>query len=311
MATSFKREVKMKTTEPSVDEVGGGMKKGGHAKHKMHKADGGMPMMSRPAPALMRQRPMVRPPAAPIMRKVGGMAKGGETKESHKAEMHELKAIKSELKHHEHEKASKAHHGLKKGGGVERAVPGGLLPGVTKAHGKGMTGGVREPGYKKGGHAKHHLKAGGSVIPYENTKMHDDEHGNAVKKKTSGGIEGVGYKKGGHAGKKHHYAKGGNVSAYANTKMHDDEHGNAVKKKGTGDIELSKFKDGGHVAHHKHEKKHHADGGHMHMHSHSAKHHDHGGHTHMHQHEVSHKHGGMHHTTKMSTHKKKGGMCNY
>ena len=231
MAISFKREPKMKTTEPSVDEVGKGMKKGG-------KADGGMPVVSRPAPALMRQRPMVRPPAVPIMRKNGGKAEGGESKAEHKAEMRKMDKIEKELKHHEHEKASKAHRGLKKGGNVIHAVPGGLLPGVTKAHGKGVTGGVRKPGYKKGG----------NIQAYANTKMHDDAKGNAVKKSTSGGIEGPGYKKGGHADKKHHYAKGGSVAAYVNTKMHDDASGHAVKKKGTGSLEGSKYKDGGHVA---------------------------------------------------------------
>jgi hypothetical protein len=209
----FKREPKMKTTEPSVDEVGKGMKKGG-------KANGGAAMMGRPAPALMRQRPMVRTPVLPIMRK-----EGGETKKEHQAEMHKMSKIEKELKQHEHEKASKAHRGLKAGGNIERATPGGLLPGVTKAQTKGTTGGVREPGYKKGG----------GIGPYVNTKVVDDSSGRHRARKTSSGIEGTGYK------------KGGSVAEYANTKMHDAAKGDAVKKKGTGDIELSKFKDGGHV----------------------------------------------------------------
>jgi hypothetical protein len=220
MATSFKREVKMKTTEPSVDEVGKGMKRGGHAKHK---ADGGMAMMARPGPALARQamRPTIRKPAMPIMRK-----EGGETKAMHAAEMKKMSKVEHELKSHESKPASKAHHGLKKGGTVERVVPGGLLPGVTKVHGSGVTGGVRSPGYKKGG----------GVGPYVNTKVVDDAKGNAVKKKGTGGVEAPGYK------------KGGSIAAYAKTKMHDDASGHAVKKKGTGSLELSKFKDGGHVA---------------------------------------------------------------
>lgn len=209
MATGFKREVKMKTTEPSVDEVGKGMKRGGHA---MKKADGGAAMMSMPAPALMRQRPMVRRPTTPVMRK-----EGGETKAEHKAEMKKMSKVEHELKAHESKPASKAHKGLKVGG---------LLPGVTKAHGSGSTGGVRNPGYKKGG----------GVGPYVNTKVVDDASGHHRAKKTSGGVEGVGYK------------KGGSIAAYANTKMHDAAKGNAVKKKGTGSLELSKFKDGGHVA---------------------------------------------------------------
>ena len=202
---AYKPVPKMKTTEPSVELK---LKKGGAAK----KADGGAAMMSSPAPALMRQRPVVRRPTTPLMRK-----EGGETKAEHKAEMKKMGKIESELKAHEGKPASKAHKGLKVGG---------LLPGVTKAHGSGTTGGVRSPGYKKGG----------SVAAYADTKMHDDAKGNAVKKKGPGGIEGVGYK------------KGGSVAAYANTKMHDAAKGNAVKKKGTGSLELSKYKDGGHVA---------------------------------------------------------------
>ena len=42
MATKkFLREPKMFTTEPSVDEVGKGMKRGGHAGKKHHYAKGG------------------------------------------------------------------------------------------------------------------------------------------------------------------------------------------------------------------------------------------------------------------------------
>lgn len=239
--SQFKREPKMKTTEPSVDELAHeGMKRGGHAKHKVHKADGGMPMMSRAAPAIARQQPIVRRPAPPLMRK-----EGGETKAEHKSEMRRIGKVEHELKAHEKKPAHSGHKGLKKGGAVERAVPGGLLPGVTKAHGSGTTGGVRAPGYK----------GGGNVGPYVNTKVVDDASGHHSKKSTSGGIEGPGYKKGGHS-KKHHYASGGGVKAYAQTKMHDDEHGNAVKKKTTGDIELSKFKAGGHVKHSSTHSKH-------------------------------------------------------
>jgi hypothetical protein len=223
MATSFKREVKMKTTEPSVDEVGKGMKRGGHA---MKKADGGMSMMSPPAPALTRQRPMVRRPTTPIMRK-----EGGETKAMHKAEMKKMSKVEHELKSHESKPASKAHRGLKNGGMSPKAGPdvvGGLAGGLeaTRPVTKKGTGGVRSPGYKKGG----------NVGPYINTKVVDDASGHHRAKKTSGGVEGVGYK------------KGGSIAAYANTKMHDAAKGNAVKKKGTGSLELSKFKDGGHVS---------------------------------------------------------------
>jgi len=150
MATSFKREPKMMTTEPSDDEVGHGMKRGGHA-HKKHKAMGG-PMIAPPMPkraAMAMRAPMATRPPMPIMRKHGGKAEGGA---EHKAEMKEMHKIEKELKHHESMKASKAHHGLKMGGQA-RAVPGGLLGGVmdkgpTKPAG---TKGVREPGYKHGG----------------------------------------------------------------------------------------------------------------------------------------------------------------
>lgn len=149
MATSkFIREPKIFTTEPSVDEVGSGMKKGGKAK-KM--AMGGLPI----AGPAGRRPMMVRPPAAtPVLlqRKEGGKAE--ENKEER-----EIKSVEKELKHHEHEKASKAHHGLKAGGRAPKAgpaVPGGLAGGIsaTRAQKKG-TEGVEEPGYKRGGKVHH------------------------------------------------------------------------------------------------------------------------------------------------------------
>jgi hypothetical protein len=327
MATSFKRESKMMTTEPKDDEVGHGMKKGGHASKK-HMAMGGMgmmppPMMKRPAtkpPAAMPiMRPATKPPAAmPIMQKEGGKAEKAEMKEMHKVE--------KELKHHEHMKASKAHHGLKEGGKA-RAVPGGLLGGVmdkssTKPAG---TGGVRSPGYKHGGKMMHKAEGGlaakGDAFQARSAmkpkidvqdKVAGAKQTKSLNTKT-GALEGKGYKHGGHT-KKHHYAEGGTVKdsvakRYENTMMHDGEK-MPTKKKGTGAIHEGPagYKHGGHIKHHEH-AKHHESGGHVHMHKHSAKH-MHEGHEHHSKHETHHKHDG-HHTTKMSTHKKAGGMCNY
>jgi len=157
MATNnFKRMTKMQTSEPTADEVGSGMKKGGKTK-KM--AMGGLPVA-----APMARRPMLtRPPmAAPalLQRKNGGESKSEEVREER-----EIKSVKKDLKKHESEKASKAHHGLKKGG---RAVPGALLGGVTDAPNRKKAGteGVENPGYKNGGVVKNKsagYKDGGHV----------------------------------------------------------------------------------------------------------------------------------------------------
>ena len=198
MATSkFIREPKIFTTEPSVDEVGSGMKKGGKAK-KM--AMGGLPI----AGPAGRRPMMVRSPAATpalLQRKEGGKAE--ENKEER-----EIKSVEKELKHHEHEKASKAHHGLKAGGRAPKAgpaVPGGLAGGIsaTRAQKKG-TEGVEEPGYERGGKvhhvsghpegspehhkamAKHHAakhKEGGSA---HHKKMHEHHKAHAKHMKDGG-----------------------------------------------------------------------------------------------------------------------------
>ena len=102
MATSnFKSMSKMKTTEPSVDEAGTGMKKGGKTK-KM--AMGGLPMAApmarRPMAAPMARRPMAAP--ALLQRKKGGEM---ESKSDAAKEDREIKAVKKELKSHESKKA--------------------------------------------------------------------------------------------------------------------------------------------------------------------------------------------------------------
>ena len=311
MATSkFIREPKMFTTEPSVDEVGEGMKRGGHAKKH---------------------------------------ARGGHIRN----EEAEIKRVEKELKHHEHEKASKAHHGLKAGGRAPKAGPnvmGGLEGGIeaTRRNPKHMTEGVEGPGYKHGGKvhhvsghpvgshehhkamAKHHAakhKEGGSAHHKKmhehhkheakmcmGGKMHKKDGGAAidrfetkttlkpkidVKDKVIGakqtkslhtkteGLEGAGYKHGGHLKK---FAKGGSTSKYLNDMK--DGAKMPTKKSGTGEIKEGPagYKHGGHVAHHSKSKHEHA--GHKSMHEHASKHHAHGEH-------VSHKehmvHGGKAH----------------
>ena len=164
MATKkFQREPKEYTTEPSDDEVGSGMKRGGHA-HKKHMAMGGNPMMA------MAQRPMAgraamlgtRGSMAPAQRAALLSKKGGEveSKSEERREERQIKGIEKELKHHEGMKAKKAHHGLKKGGAAAMAkdnTPGGLLGGLsaTRPDRKKTSGDIELTGYKHGGKAHH------------------------------------------------------------------------------------------------------------------------------------------------------------
>jgi len=178
----FKEMKMMKSTEPSVDEVGKGMKKGG--KTKM--ADGGMPMGAlqtamAAAPAMARRRAMpARRPnpraammeaaaaeqaaARPMMRKKGGEV---ESKAMHAKEERQIKGIKKELMTHEGKPASKAHKGLATGGvvngqggykkgGIAKYATGGIIQ-------KYATGGVVNgpAGYKEGGHCA--MKTGGEA----------------------------------------------------------------------------------------------------------------------------------------------------
>jgi hypothetical protein len=176
----FKALSKMKTTEPSVDEAGKGMKKGGMPmvmkdgkkvpafaakKGGMSKmAMGGGAMMANPritgatAPALaaqmaqqqgraalMQPRAIARPnPGMPSM----GRKKGGEieSKATHMKEEREIKGIKKELMSHEGKPASKAHKGLNAGGVIQKYATGGVIQ-------KYATGGVIQK-YAEGGHAK-------------------------------------------------------------------------------------------------------------------------------------------------------------
>ena len=160
----FKEMKMMKSTEPSVDEAGKGMKKGGKPKMQM----GGtmpagplaatpMPMGSRAMPSrpAMGRRPDPRAAmleaamaqragagAAPMMRKKGGEV---ESKSMHMKEERQIKGIKKELMSHEGKPASKAHKGLNMGG-VAKYATGGVVQ-------KYATGGVVQK-YADGGHAK-------------------------------------------------------------------------------------------------------------------------------------------------------------
>ena len=285
----FKPMVKMMTTEPTVELK---LKKGGHVNRKHegkehhghksmhHMMDGvvmgalaGAPPMGNPRAAkavAMRRRPMVAPMAPPPMTARPMMKKGGHLKHhaeggaEHKAEMHEMKKIEKELKHHEHQKASKAHHGLKHGGKVHHKASGGQIDAAeTKTTVKGNAG------------------------KFLKTKIVDGEHRDTVHgtgeihEKNAGG-----YRKGGHH-KHHAFKDGGSVKHVQTTKVVDGDHRDTAH--GTGEIHEANaggfkkgghHKTGGHDAHHHmmqaihHLKQHHAKGGsahHMKMHRHHLK----------------------------------------
>jgi len=269
----FKPMVKMETTEPSVELK---LKKGGKVAKKADggmmgspmsaagamppamPARGGMPMAGSPMkPSLaMRRRAMkglpagagpagpvggaasmqpAMPMSAPPMKK-GGMAKGGESKATHMAEMSKMKGLAKELKSHENKPASKGHKGLatggvvngqggyKKGGKVKMAKGGVAGDGIINTEGQGgayrdtmmhtskpdhspaKTGGVKMGnggGYATGGVAK--SNAGGY------------KKGGKIKGMMDGGMMGEGmmgdamYKKGGSTKKA--YAAGGTVNS--------------------------------------------------------------------------------------------------
>jgi hypothetical protein len=271
----FGREPKMKTTEPSVDDAGKGMKKGGHA-GKKHMMMGGEPMgMVMGAPLMARARMASAGSAKkpPMMRKEGG-----------KADMAQDKAmIKKAFKQHdmqEHKGDKGTSLKLKKGGD--------------------MTGGIEGPGYKKGGALRPSINVQDKVVEAKQRK--------SISSKT-GALEGAGYKHGGRS--KKHFAMGGTVSeSVANRYVNDIKDGQKMptKKSGTGEIKQTPagYKDGGHVSHQT--TKGHGDHGHKSMHNMMPKdgidHQLIDGHTM--------KRGGkVHHSTKMSSHHKMGGKCNY
>jgi hypothetical protein len=171
----FKEMKMMKSTEPSVDEAGKGMKKGGKTKMAMGGAMPAAPLAAAATQPMMGRRPMpARRPdpraamleaamaqragaGAPMMRKKGGEV---ESKAMHAKEEREMKGLKKELMSHEGKPASKAHKGLATGG-VANAQGGYKKGGVAKYATGGLvqkyaTGGVvnGQGGYKDGGFAK-------------------------------------------------------------------------------------------------------------------------------------------------------------
>lgn len=233
----FKPMDKMETTEPSVELK---LKKGGQAKSK-RMADGGVPMAApRMSPAMAsRARAMARPRMALMAPSTaaGPMKKGGKA-EGGKSDMAQDKAmIKKAFKEHDAQehKGGKGTNLKLKSGGIADAGPdevGGLLGGIeaTKSV-AGKTGGVRSPGYKKGGA----INANDKVVGAKQTKDFNTK------------IAGVENRGG--------FKKGGTVSAsvaneYKNTKMHDGAK-MPTKKDTTKSIHQGPagYKAGGHVMH--------------------------------------------------------------
>lgn len=266
MATKkkFMREPKMMTTEPSVDEVGMGMKKGGKTKMAM----GGNPMAGYPARPRARMAPTASMgramPSTPmamgsvppsVMRKKGGEV---ESKAEHKSEMKAIGKVEKELKSHESKSASKGHKGLKMGGSSKYAkdnTPGGLLGGIsaTRANKKGTTGGIELTGYKKGGTAlaakgdrfqarsalKPKIDINDKVVSARTNKKLSGSTGKVAN--TVSGGKPAGFKKGGSVS-----SKGMAVAKHYMNATNTAQGKPAVKGK-TGKIEGSKFKDGGHA----------------------------------------------------------------
>lgn len=277
MATKFKREPKMFTTEPSVDEVGKGMKKGGNVK-KMQYGGVMVPPTARPAMAapvrpMGRRAPVAMAPAGgrmPVMRKKGGSidnekaelrrvkAEIREDRKEDRNEHAEIKRVKGELKRHEAMKAGKA-HGYKAGGAPKAGpnVMGGLAGGLeaTRANSKKTTGGVRAPGYKRGGSLgakmdafetkttlKPKIDINDKVVSAKQTKSFNTKTGGVKNTTANGGA--AGFKRGGGIA-----AKGMAVAKKYMTKTNTGNPMPTVKGKTKGIKQApAGYKDGGHVA---------------------------------------------------------------
>ena len=249
MHHAFESEHGKAPKKPSMSERRKAMNPNLYAKggKVAHKGMGGA-MMGAGAPMMKNKNAMFGPAVTARRAAAGtGMGKPMGNKQSnimyakggsaHKAEMHELHKLEKELKHHEHEKASKAHHGLKHGGKVHHMTG---HPEGTHEHHKAMAKHYAEK-CKEGGsahmhkmheHHKHMAKmckggkyASGGEIDSAETKttvkgnakkfvndIHDGEHADHTSGKT--GIVKLGnaggFKHGGHAHKK--YAKGGRAT---------------------------------------------------------------------------------------------------
>ena len=245
----FKPMVKMMTDEPSVILK---LKKGGkvHSKHEKHEEHGHKAMHhmvheeaehghSPKKPSMAHRRKAMNP----NLYKKGG-------KVAH--EEHEIHKLEKELKHHEHEKASKAHHGLKKGGKVHHKSDGGKMDREEtkttikgnakkfentmvvdgskhdKHHGTGQIKEGKPGGFKHGGHMKHHKSTGGAIPADTHEKK------NMGRSKMHGTIE-------------------GNEHDYLETEMHSAKKDKAHGTKGIKETNAGGFKHGGkaHKMHHK------------------------------------------------------------
>jgi hypothetical protein len=160
------------------------------------------------------------------MKRGGKVMRKAEGGAAHKAEMKEMHKIEKELKHHESEKASKAHHGLKHGGKVHHKALGGVMPAaipmVAAKRAAPMmmrraVGGAIEAAEKEMSHGtpgplsklKMPTQKGKQINDSDNPHRLGREgttHG--MSKSTTGGVEGPGYK---HGGKIHHKATGGAI----------------------------------------------------------------------------------------------------
>jgi hypothetical protein len=206
----FKREPKMMTTEPSADEVGRGMKKGG-------KAEGGKADMA-------QDKAMIK-------------------KAMKQHDMQEHKGGKgTDLKLRAGGMSSKMRNMAPKAG---PNVMGGLAGGVmaTRPMGNRMTGTVEGPGYKKGGQA---LAAKGDAFQARSAmkpKIDVQDKVSTAKQTKSfntktGGVEGKGYKGGGSI----------KASAFLN-KMNDGSKMPTAKGSTKGIKQgPAGYKEGGHVA---------------------------------------------------------------
>lgn len=176
---SFKKMTKMKTDVPCYAN-GGTVKRTVGAsmmplpKERMERSTemkATKPTMSRMpkrARASMSGMPaLAMPNAMPTGMKKGGYAEGGESKKEHAMEMKKMGKLEKELSSHKSMPASKAHKGLKSGGRACYAEGGAIKKEYVntkvveaKKHTKaGTTGGVK--GYKTGGVAEPGFKRGG------------------------------------------------------------------------------------------------------------------------------------------------------
>jgi hypothetical protein len=267
--TSFGREPKMHTTEPSADEVK--MKKGGRM--MLHKAEGGE---VKKLEKELKQHEGMKAGKAHHGLKKGGRAAGGMTPAAMQAIIPEAIARRALpiMGRRDAPVVPSAGAMMKRGGKAMHKAEGGAADidsaqahrlgreGMPHGNAKGMTGGVEGPGYKRGGKIMHkadggvikgvrgsepkatkvvvdrmvqNRKDGGSIAPFVNNP-HEAKQGKGVKT-TTGGVEGAGYK---HGGKVLHKAEGGSISKWESNMSGFSSHKGG---KETGDV--ANYKKGG------------------------------------------------------------------